>query len=110
MDGTEPLLKPPETTRACRASLAAPGEALTRVDCLNLLLRAFCDLADRDDIHQADQRLQSVRRWIRREAKRAATDAIFAELPSAGQRGAAVVRQRRPAIQFHSDRDQWPIP
>lgn len=113
MDDTEPLLPPPETTRerrTCRAATAAPGEPLTRVDCLNLLLLAFRDLADRDDIHQADQRLKSVRRWIRGETKRAAADPVFAEPPQAGQRRAVEAGQRRAPAPNYSGSDQWPIP
>ena len=114
MDGTEPLLRPPETKRdrrRCRVPTAAPGEPLSCVDCLNLLLLAFCDLADRDDIHQADQRLKSVRRWIRVEAKRAAADAVFMEQAPAVRPGrTAEAKRRRPTLQFQSGRDQWPIP
>jgi hypothetical protein len=113
MDGNEPLLKPPKAKRdrrPRRASTAVPGEPLTRVDCLNLLLLAFCDLADRDDIHEADRRLKLIRRWIHGEARRAAADAIFAEPSPAAQRRPAGAGQRRPTTRDQSGPDQWPIP
>lgn len=49
----------------------------SRIDCLERILRAFGDIADRDDIHQAALRLASVQDWIRREADAAAADPIF---------------------------------
>jgi hypothetical protein len=47
------------------------------------MLLAFRDIADRDDIHQAAERLALVQEWIRGEAERAASDSIFAELQPA---------------------------
>jgi hypothetical protein len=58
--------------------VAAPVTA--RGECLEQLLEAFADIADRDDIHQAAERLSRVQDWIRREAERAAADPIFAAL------------------------------
>jgi hypothetical protein len=58
--------------------VAAPVTA--RDECLEQLLEAFADIADRDDIHQAAERLSRVQDWIRREAERAAADPIFAAL------------------------------
>ena len=52
----------------------------TRVECLEQILRAFRDIADYDDIHQAADRLTSVQEWIRYEAERAAADPIFVDL------------------------------
>jgi hypothetical protein len=52
---------------------------MARSQCLEQLLLAFRDIADRDDIHQAAERLAVVQRWIRAEAERAAADPIFAE-------------------------------
>lgn len=46
--------------------------------CLEQILRAFCDIADRDDIHQAAERLRLVQQWIDNEVARAAADPIFA--------------------------------
>jgi len=50
---------------------------VSRCDCLEQILEAFCDLADRDDIHQAAARLDLVQAWIKREAARAAADPVF---------------------------------
>ena len=44
-------------------------------ECLSQLLEAFRDIADRDDIHQAAERLRLVQEWICRDA--AAADPIF---------------------------------
>ncbi|HYM73159.1 MAG TPA: hypothetical protein VET89_09265 [Stellaceae bacterium] len=86
IDTTRPILRVPE----CRA--AAPPEAMplgvtaigapatARDECLEQLLEAFADIAERDDIHQAAERLARVQGWIRREAERAAADPIFAAL------------------------------
>ena len=52
----------------------------TRLECLEQILRAFRDIADLDDIHQAADRLASVQEWIRNEAERAAADPIFVDL------------------------------
>ena len=55
-----------------------PAAIASRADCLEQLLEAFRDIADRDDIHQAAERLALAQAWIRREAERAAADPIFA--------------------------------
>jgi hypothetical protein len=52
----------------------------TRLECLEHILRAFGDIADRDDIHQAADRLALVQEWIRNEAERAAADPVFFDL------------------------------
>jgi hypothetical protein len=52
----------------------------TRLECLEQILRAFRDIADRDDIHQAADRLAQVQEWIRNEAERAAADPVFVDL------------------------------
>jgi hypothetical protein len=59
---------------------ATPGRLPGRAECLEQLLLAFRDIADRDDIHQAAARLGLVQQWIRAEGDRAAADPIFAEL------------------------------
>jgi hypothetical protein len=50
----------------------------TRLECLEQILRAFRDIADRDDIHQAADRL--AQDWVRDEAERAAADPVFVDL------------------------------
>ena len=62
----------------CRVAEAAP--AFGRTECLEQLLEAFADIADRDDIHQAAERLARIQEWITREAEAAAADPIFAAL------------------------------
>jgi hypothetical protein len=62
-----------------RTAGALPGRKQAREGCLEQLLLAFDDIADRDDIHQAAQRLALVQAWIRDEAERAAADPIFLE-------------------------------
>jgi len=52
----------------------------TRIECLQQILWAFRDIADRDDIHQAADRLALVQDWIKSEANRAAADPIFFDL------------------------------
>jgi hypothetical protein len=52
----------------------------TRSDCLEHILQAFRDIADRDDIHQAAHRLTLVQEWIQSEANHAAADPIFVDL------------------------------
>ena len=52
----------------------------TRTECLEQILRAFADIVDRDDIHQAAERLEFVQQWIKSEAERTAADPIFADL------------------------------
>jgi hypothetical protein len=49
-------------------------------ECLEQILEAFRDIADRDDIHQAAARLERVQAWIRRAAELAAADPICAGL------------------------------
>jgi hypothetical protein len=58
----------------------APGSPTpsTRQQCLEQILWAFFDIADRDDIHQAAARLGFVQQWI--GASRAAADPVFADL------------------------------
>jgi len=64
----------------CRAGHTVSGPPLDRDECLEQLLEAFADLAERDDIHQAAERLTKVQDWIKREAAAAADDPIFAAL------------------------------
>jgi hypothetical protein len=114
MDGSETLPRPPKTrSNRCPTGNAAAGaiRPLTRADCLNLLLLAFGDLADRDDIHQADQRLKLVCRWIRAEAVRTAADPIFSEAPSAAAQsaGSAAAGRRKRAAAHHAGRQEWPM-
>jgi hypothetical protein len=52
----------------------------TRADCLEQILQAFRDIADRDDIHQAAHRLALVQQWICKEAECAGADEIFHDL------------------------------
>jgi hypothetical protein len=52
----------------------------TRADCLEQILEAFRDIADRDDIHQAANRLALVQQWICKEAECAGADEIFYDL------------------------------
>jgi len=52
----------------------------TRTDCLEQILQAFRDIADRDDIHQAAHRLAVVQQWICKEAECAEVDEIFRDL------------------------------
>ena len=59
---------------------AASASVLNQGECLEQLLEAFADIADRDDIHQAAERLARVQDWIKREAEKAAADPIFAGL------------------------------
>ncbi|MGH7094604.1 MAG: hypothetical protein ACREFB_13855 [Stellaceae bacterium] len=55
-----------------------PAVIATEAECLEQILEAFRDVADRDDIHQAADRLARVQEWIRRAAELAAADPIFA--------------------------------
>ena len=70
----------PSVMRAprCRAGHPVSGPSLDREGCLDQLLEAFADIAERDDIHQAAERLAKVQEWIRQEAAAAAADPIFA--------------------------------
>lgn len=63
-----------------RAAVSPPPAPSTRLDCLEHILQAFCDIADRDDIHQAGERLALVQQWIAKEADGAAADPIFVDL------------------------------
>ena len=49
----------------------------TRADCMDQLLLAFRDIADRDDIRQAEVRLKLVQEWIRAEYERARRDPLL---------------------------------
>jgi hypothetical protein len=61
-----------------RCNIAAPVPAPfdARNGCIDELLDAIADL-DRDDIHQAAERLARVQAWIIRETERAAADPVF---------------------------------
>jgi hypothetical protein len=74
------LLQPVEDDLDDGKDAAAPRSLASSFDCLEQLLEAFRDIADRDDIHQAAARLELVQEWIRDEARRAAADPIFTEL------------------------------
>ena len=111
MNGTEPLprpQKPGQDRRRAPASAGLASRSLTRADCLELLLLAFRDLADRDDIHQADARLKSVCRWIRGEAAQAAADPSLAEPRRPPLRGAACGSRQRRSVPHQGSRDGWP--
>jgi hypothetical protein len=58
----------------------SPPPIVGEDECLEQILEAFRDIADRDDIHQAAARLERVQAWIRRAAELAAADPIFAGL------------------------------
>lgn len=82
--GYERTLRAPRVARCGHhghAATAPPARVAAREDCLEQLLEAFRDISDRDDIHQAAQRLALVQQWIRREAEGAAADPILAGLP-----------------------------
>jgi hypothetical protein len=64
----------------CLEDGAVPVRVGTEAECLEQILEAFRDIADRDDIHQAADRLKRVQDWIRRAAEMAAADPIFAGL------------------------------
>jgi hypothetical protein len=53
----------------------------SRAECLEQLLEAFSDIADRDDIHQAAERLARVQEWIKRDAERDAGE-LEADTPT----------------------------
>lgn len=79
------LTPAPTRWNGCDRRWNSPGALLDRrhagrADCLEQMLLAFLDIVDRDDIHQAGERLALVQDWIRREAERAASDPVFAEL------------------------------
>jgi hypothetical protein len=65
---------------ACLDGSPAPAVIASEAECLEQILEAFRDIADRDDIHQAADRLSLVQEWIRRAAEIAAADPIFAGL------------------------------
>jgi hypothetical protein len=58
----------------------APDFVAGREESLEQLLAAFRDIADRDDIHQAAERLRLVLDWIGRDAACAAADPLFAPI------------------------------
>jgi hypothetical protein len=62
------------------AGASPPRPIVEESECLEQILEAFRDIADRDDIHQAAARLERVQAWIRRAAELAAADPIFAGL------------------------------
>ena len=64
----------------CRDDGGAPSRVASEAECLEQILEAFRDIADRDDIHQAAARLERVQAWISRAAELAAADPIFAGL------------------------------
>ena len=64
----------------CAPEAASPMSA--RTEC-QLILCAFFDIADRDDIHQAAECLTWVQRWIENETERAAADPLFVDLQPA---------------------------
>jgi hypothetical protein len=78
-----------------RGGRISPDRTPVQADCLEQLLEAFCDIIDRDDIHQAARRLVRVLEWIRDETKAAADDPIFADLP-AGLKPSPSSRRRYP--------------
>lgn len=63
-----------------RLDAGDPPPIVEEAECLEQILEAFRDIADRDDIHQASARLERVQAWIRRAAELAAADPIFAGL------------------------------
>jgi hypothetical protein len=60
--------------------IACGALVVDRIECLVQILAAFFDIADRDDIHQAAERLALVQEWIKRETVVAAADPIFSPL------------------------------
>src|ERR1700722_8859224 len=54
------------------ARISGDATITSSADCLEQLLEAFSDIADRDDINQAAERLALVQEWVRREAEQAA--------------------------------------
>jgi hypothetical protein len=73
-------ISPRPMTDDCGFARTAAPAAADRAQCLEQLLRAFFDIADRDDIHQAAERLELVRQWIDAERERAAADPIFSHV------------------------------
>jgi hypothetical protein len=78
--GTSDLLRSIEGELNGCAAKGLRSTLRTRIDCLEQILHAFQDIADRDDIHQAAHRLARVLEWIQNEASRAAADPIFVDL------------------------------
>ena len=76
IEKVRPVMRAPR----CRVGTPASAATVERDACLEQLLEAFADIAERDDIHQAAQRLSQVQAWINREAATAADDPIFAAL------------------------------
>ena len=70
----------PRAGEPIRLDAGAPPPIVEETECLEEILEAFRDIADRDDIHQAAARLERVQAWIRRAAELAAADPIFAGL------------------------------
>ena len=60
----------------------APARIDSRAECLIEVLAAYRDIAEFDDIHQAAERLAAVQDWIRRDARAAAADPLFADEPA----------------------------
>src|SRR5258708_27151970 len=63
----------------CGDHMSTSAPAAGRVECIDQLLDAIADI-DRDDIHQAAERLALVQDWVTRETERAAADPIFGAL------------------------------
>ncbi len=72
--------KPTGDRRGAGATAMLRSRLPDRAECLQQLLLAYLDIVDRDDIHQAAERLVHVQQWIRDEAARAAADPVFAQL------------------------------
>jgi len=66
----------------CPSRTASPS-VRTACQCIEQLIAAIADIAERDDIHQAAARLAEVQDWISREAEQAASDPIFEVLSCA---------------------------
>lgn len=64
----------------CLIAVGVPEAIASEAECLEQILEAFRDIADRDDIHQAADRLARAQEWIRRAAELAAADPVFATL------------------------------
>ena len=79
VDRVAQIAKLPGHIRAprCTRRPSEPQPLAERDECIEQLLDAIADIAERDDIHQAAERLARVQAWITREAERAASDPIF---------------------------------
>lgn len=73
-------ISPRPVTGDCDLAEPAAPAVADKAQCLEHILRAFLDIADRDDIHQAAERLELVRQWIDGERERAAADPIFSHV------------------------------